>query len=600
VGEIKTRRTARAMGDSTSDGNQAPTAVASQMQKRNQNIARAIVVGPVLKEDLTTAQTKSLELEQNAWGSECITPPFDPLVLSMLPENSKHMSKCIEAMQVNIDGFGYVLKAIDQRPEEQIDPSVLKLMKKERVRLKNWFNNCLTDETFLELRMKTRKDLESVGYCAWEVVRNINGDITYLTFLPGHTIRLTPRGNHVGCTQNVIEEQEDGSRKIVNRRVMRRFRRFCQMDLSAGSAIGSARKMWFKELGDPRNLDCRTGEFEAPGREVPVQYRANEVIFWRIWAPRTPYGIPRYIGVMLDIYGDRAAGEVNYVTLRNNNIPSMLLMVSNGQVTEASIKRLEQFVETRIQGKDNFSTFVIVEAEPTADAMEGQDNGTMKMAVEKLTDQQMRDAMFINYGNANRRDIREVWRLPPLFVGAADDYTRATADASTKLADEQIFDPERRMFDERINRFLLTELQGVYHTFVSLGPNVTNNQEIIQIMTAGEKAGAMTPRRAGDLVSSALGRDLAPLDQEINPDIPFSLQMAEKVKNMGSPEQNSAPGNTITAIKSHNPLVGEFLEVMMGVKEDLEIELSRRIEKEAEERVTNRRKQRCSVKSDEE
>jgi len=63
---------------------------------------------------------------------------------------------------------------------------------------------------------------------------------------------------------------------------------------------------------------------------------------------------------MLAIYGVRAAEEINYITFKNNNIPSMVLMISNGSLTQGSIDRITQFVETSIQGSDNRSKFRVL------------------------------------------------------------------------------------------------------------------------------------------------------------------------------------------------------------------------------------------------
>ena len=38
---------------------------------------------------------------------EVIEPPFDMLTLAMLPEHSSELNQCVEAMEVNIEGFGH-------------------------------------------------------------------------------------------------------------------------------------------------------------------------------------------------------------------------------------------------------------------------------------------------------------------------------------------------------------------------------------------------------------------------------------------------------------------------------------------------------------
>jgi len=118
---------------------------------------------------------------------------------------------------------------------------------------------------------------------------------------------------------------------------------------------------------------------------------------------------------MLSIFGDRAAEEINYITFRNNNIPSMALLVSNGQLTEATIKRIESFVESQIQGSDNYSKFLIIEGE--SDTMEGEDSGQVKLDIKPLAKEQHIDELFQNYSKNNQDKIRRAFRLPPIFVG---------------------------------------------------------------------------------------------------------------------------------------------------------------------------------------
>ena len=44
------------------------------------------------------------------YGDGILEPPYDLDWLSRLPEHSNMLSQCIEAMEVNIDGFGFTLE----------------------------------------------------------------------------------------------------------------------------------------------------------------------------------------------------------------------------------------------------------------------------------------------------------------------------------------------------------------------------------------------------------------------------------------------------------------------------------------------------------
>lgn len=352
-----------------------------------------------------------------------IEPPFDMLTMAMLPEHSSELGQCIEAYEVNIEGFGYrfVPRIRSDVDLTKVDPVIMGAMRREKTRLENFFAYCSGRLSWVETRRRVRNDLETTGNGYIEVVRNAAGQIQSLNHLPSYQMRLGGQDQEpVKVALPIHELQEDGSIKIVRVPSWERFRRFAQsrsLLLRHATHVGRYTIRWFKEFGDPRVYDYETGE-ELKGEDiakVPPENRANEVIHFKLYSPRSPYGLPRTVGNLLSIFGARAAEEINYVTFRNNNIPSMLLLVSNGQLTEGSIERLESFVESQIVGSDNYSKFLLVEAEALGE--EGEDTGHVKIEVEKLVDQQHKDALFQNYsGNADSR-IRRAFRLPPIFVG---------------------------------------------------------------------------------------------------------------------------------------------------------------------------------------
>jgi capsid portal protein len=305
----------------------------------------------------------------------------------------------------------------------------------------------------------------------------------------------------------------------------------------------SAVVRWFKEFGDDRIYDCTTGE--VADESLPEAKRANEVVHFRIYSPRSPYGIPRYIGALLTIFGDRKAEEINYVTFRNNQVPSLAILVSNGALTDDSIDRIEEFVKSQIQGQDNFSKILILEAESSSDD-EGEDSGNVRIAMEPLTKSQIQDALFQEYSKSNQDKVRRAWRLPPILIGKSEDYTRSTADTSRRLADEQIFEPERQEFDSFVNRRLFPAMGIVFHKFKSNSPNTTDNAELVKILSGSEKTGGMTPRIARMILEDVLGQELPEFPADFPADSPFSLLMADAVKNKADA---SEPGQQVTALK---------------------------------------------------
>jgi len=528
--------------------------------KANKRALKATIIGvqKQAKTSVEPGQSKALAEDPfEALTSEgrLIEPPFDMLTLAMLPEHSSELGQCIEAMEVNIEGFGYrfVPRIRSDVDMADVNPDLIEAMRRERIDLVNFFQYVSGRNSWTETRRRLRRDLETTGNGYLEVVRNAAGKIQSLNHLPSYQMRLGGLDQEpIKVSLPIHELQGDGSVRIVRVPSWERFRRYAQsrsLILRHATHVGKYAIRWFKDFGDPRVYDYETGE-EVRGEEIaklPPERRANELIHCKLYSSRSPYGLPRTIGNLLSIFGARAAEEINYNTFKCNNIPNMLLLVSNGQLTEGSIERIEDFVESQIQGSDNYSKFLLIEAEALGE--EGEDTGHVKIAIEKLIDSQHKDALFQNYsGNADDR-IRRAFRLPPIHVGKADEYTRATAETSRRLADEQIFAPERDAHDDVINRLVFPDMGVIYHKYRSNTPNTTDNAELVKILAGAEKTGGMTPRIARIMLEDILGQDLPGFPKEFvdKADMPFSLLMAEAVKNKADPTE---PGQQVTAIKA--------------------------------------------------
>ena len=68
--------------------------------------------------------------------------------------------------------------------------------------------------------------------------------------------------------------------------------------------------------------------------------------------------------------------------------------------------------------------------------MEGEDGGQIKLDIKPLVGSQHKDALFQEYSKNNQDKIRRSFRLPPILVGRADDYTRACYSEDTETLTE--------------------------------------------------------------------------------------------------------------------------------------------------------------------
>jgi PBSX family phage portal protein len=510
------------------------------LRKNKDALARALVMTSGVSKADEVSNSRAMA---NPWSlvkdihTGAIEPPFDPLGLIALDETSNQLSQNISTYSINIDGFGWRLKVRkDCELAARDNPDFKAKIDEEHSRFHELLTYIDYDEnSFVKLRKNTRSDLERTGNAYWEVLRDRKGRVCSLRLIPSGTMRLTPKGEQAVLVKRARHRGKGEDTHIGYVNVYRRFRRFVQARFTSGS---SAIVRYFREYGDPRPLDAITGVRED---EAEVKVPATEIIHHSIYSSRSPYGVPRYIGNILSAFGSRKSEEINYTTFTNNNVPSMALMISNGSATEGTVDRLKSFIETSIQGSDNFSKILLIEADPLDD-----DGDNVRIELKPLTKDQHTDALFQEYDLNNQKKIRGAFRLPPALNGATDDYTRSTIETSRKLADEQVFQPERDDEDFGINKVLMDEGM-LYHEFKTRTPNVTNDQDLIAIVAGAERSGAMTPRIARGILEDILNQDLPEHTADYDLDVPFSLSMAEAVKNLAKPNE---PGQQVTALKS--------------------------------------------------
>ena len=491
----------------------------------------------------------------NAIGQQIIEPPYSLLKLATLKDQSTELRQCIQAIVTNTTGFGWQLR--ERQMKDGVRESLVEHIEEEKARLLMMMETVHPTESFDTIRKNAKDDQHSCGNGYIELIDGSNGDLVGMSHIPGYAVRLAKRDTEpVKVMVPRVDPTTDYS--VTQVAMWHRFRRFA-MSMMNGESL-----LWFKEAGDPRYLDKYTGKYS---NTMPVDKRATALMHFRIYHPTTPYGVPHYVGNLFSIYGSRAAEETNYNTLTSNGIPSMFVIIENGALTEGSIARLKEWTEEQVQGAMNFSKFLLLEGDTTEGGI--QSPNSFKIRIEPLAGYQKTDELFQKYDANNRDKIRYSFRLPPVFVGKTEDYTRATADASKAVADEQVFAPERADDDFLFNRHVLSRWGARFHTLKTNHPNVTDDSELIRLMGIAEKSGGMTPRRADRIVRGVFGDDIGPMPQGVPLDTPFSITFAAAQQGMNG----SATGNGVA-----EPKVAAR-HVIDGL-----LDLRRRVEKELDDR----------------
>jgi PBSX family phage portal protein len=466
-----------------------------------------------------------------SYGGGILEPPYNIEFLAHLMDHSNVLSQCVEAMETNIDAFGFTLKPVG-RADPENDGIYTEEAEAERQRLLSFFAYCNPDIPYTQIRRRTRRDIESTGNGYWEVIRNAAGEISWIEHIESHTMRLVKLDAE--ATPVKIKIRDDEANEYREETYRKQFRRFVQ--------IRNGAKVYFKEFGDPRVINYRTGNVAEAEESAHEGFKpATEVIHFKLYSPHSSYGVPRWIGNLLAVLGSRQAEEVNYEYFENNTVPPLALLVS-GKLGEGTVKRIQDFVDDHMRGRKGFHKMLVVEASPSSEAMPGVAPPKVAIQFQPLSDAQQKDSLFDNYDQANREKIRSSFRLPPIYVGLTSDYTRATAHESKSIAEEQVFSPEREDHDFIINRKLFPEMGVVFWEYKSKAPDTTDISIMSSALDAFCRCG-LTVREAREEMGKLLNRALTVPDGEEADylDSPLSIYL-ERLRAGASPAGEAKEG----------------------------------------------------------
>ena len=508
--------------------------VATRGLEAAQAVLEAVVVG---REKVRKSSTS---LPVGELGSDVIEPPYDLAALCMLFEHSNSLRPNVDAYSVNIDGFGHKLEAAidfdaadaDEKIAEciflervaaqergelgadaELTPSadevaarraeLVSLAKVERARLRSFFEFCCYDQSFVDLRRKTRQDLETVGNAYWEILRDARGRIARLVYVPAFTVRLLPVDRE---PTELVDRVRVSPVTLHALPVQQRLRRFVQTD--------GELSVYFRCFGDPRAISRKTGKafesVEALRRADPTDGPATELLHFTIHSSRSPYGIPRWIGTLLSVLGSRAMEEVNHAYFDSKAVPPLALLVSGGRLSEASVPRIENFIEEQIKGRGNFHKILILQAEGSGKS----DGSHTKVELKPLTDAQQQDALFQAYDARNIDKVGASFRVPALLRGDSKEFNRSVADAQLRFAEDQVFQPERDSFDYLMNRRVLADMGIRFWRFRSQTPVTRDPERLTTNIEKLMRVGVLTPEEGRHLAEDVFNCELRALPDD--------------------------------------------------------------------------------------
>lgn len=431
-------------------------------------------------------------------GAQIIIPtPFNVPRMFELIGQSNMLQQCIDAYATNTVMTGW-----------EVEPSgrTVNMNEGEEYELQSFLENANSEESLTTVMDKVIRDRESVGFGFLEVIRDISASVALLRHAPALYTRLCPKHSE----EVLVEYDVSRGRRVSTVKEFRRFRRFMQ--------LVNGRQVWFREFGDPREMDYRNGAFKGePGYQAG--YPATEIIHFKR-PSNEPYGVPQWVNQIPSIIGSRESEEVNMRYFQDNTVPPMMLLVGNGRLTRQSYQELTQSLNGTTAGnepgKNRQNKIMLIEAVGEGDSLDNK-GSAIELKVEKLTDTRQSDGLFRAYDEANMGKVRSSFRLPPVVVGMSQDVNFATANVSAFIAESQVFAPARQQIDELLNKLLIAGRSGLRirtAKLVSRTPSITSPDMVIKTMTALNVMGAITPRQAQRLANKMLQMEMLPYPEK--------------------------------------------------------------------------------------
>jgi capsid portal protein len=208
------------------------------------------------------------------------------------------------------------------------------------------------------------------------------------------------------------------------------------------------------------------------------------------------------VGTLLSVLGSRQMEEVNYLYFENKSVPPMALLVSGGRLSDASVPRIERFIEENLKGKANFHKILILEADGA-----GTGESRAKIELRPLTDAQQQDALFQLYDERNIDKVGSAFRLPRMLRGETKDFNRSSAEAALRFAEDQVFQPERDEFDFLMNRKVLADMGVRFWRFRSQTPVTRDPERMTEMVERLVRVGVLTPEEGRVLAGDIFNRE---------------------------------------------------------------------------------------------
>lgn len=424
---------------------------------------------------------------------EFVPPRYNPEIWAATLEQNTRLGRSIRTFARNTVGLGWFIEPIHKIAPETTDEEKKEIADQTRV-LQKFFETPNDKMPTAQIFYLMKVDEEATGDGYIEVVRDNKGEICGLYHAPAITMRIRVR--------------RDGGGQAVGGYVQ----------------IRGSEKRYFKEFGDKKVMNAKSGDYHEDGSLLEAEKRSSEILHFQIYSPTSSYyGAPRYVSAAPAIAGNRLASIRNTNFFENDAVPRGLISVSGGRLDPGSIQQVEDFFKAKTKGVENAHRVAVLQVEQQSVGFQNQGQGA-KIEFHPLTVGVTEDASFQTYRNANDEEIRESFGIAKVFF-TGDESNKASAQVSREITNEQEFEPDRLEKEYILNQTIVKDLlkgSGLRVRFRFERLKLTDPLDTARLDQMYASMGAMTPNE----LRESVGKPPYKADYKFA-DKPLQIAMAE-------------------------------------------------------------------------
>jgi len=420
-----------------------------------------------------------------------VEPPYNPVSLRYLLELDPTHSRCVKAKVRDSVGRSIKIKAavpvipegdtdgVTTKTSEDffgLDPVPQSDVDKEKLRLQQFLSGVNFLYGFRGVLEKAAMDLEAIGWCAMEVIRNLSGVVVDLAHVPAERIRvLEDFSGFVEVTQNTgllkpVYYQVFGQKWLSKTRQHPLTGSYLPYDPALDGEISN---------GQGNYIDRTTGEpTDGP------QNAANEIIYKVMHHPKTIYyGVPDITPAVAQLVSNVEISNYTSQFFQNNAVPRYAILVKGISLDNTVLDTLKNYFSQQVKGAAHRTILIPI---PSM-------RGDVSITFQKL-DVEYHDGSLLETKRDNKQDIMTAHGVPPAILGVADAASIGSGKgmSQAEIYKDRVVSPLQESWEDCLNKLFRYGL-GITLVKLKLDPlDIRDRKEEMETLTGFLKMGVLT------------------------------------------------------------------------------------------------------------